>query len=155
MGDSGIGPDPFGDPERGRKEGLQRRSRGSRLPRNGVRLFQLSQDLGFSRNHGVEAAGHPENVYHGIPFAQGVQVLLERIGLQRVVAVKEFLDTGDGLFVVSTLGQDLDPVAGRQDHALPQFVVSAQRRQGGRDRFLAEGDAFPNLDGSRLVAQSD
>ena len=155
LGDSGIGPDPFGDPKRRWKKGFQRRSRGSRLTRHGVRLFQLSQDLGLSRNHGVEAAGHPEHVHDCILLSQGVQVMFQRIGLQRVVAVQEVLDAVDGLFVISALGQDLDPIAGRQDHALPQFVIPPQRRQGGRNGVLAEGDPFPNLDGSRLVTQSD
>ena len=53
------------------------------------------------------------------------------------------------------LGQNLDPVAGRQDHALPELAIPAQSRKGGRDRFLAEGDPLSDLDGSRLVAQSD
>src|SRR5205807_8060859 len=63
--DSGFMARALCRPDRAAGNDLESRVQAPGLPRRNPRLLDLSEDLRLADHHGIEAAGHPEEMRHG------------------------------------------------------------------------------------------
>ncbi len=133
-------------------------------------MFHLPQDLRLSYDHGVERAGNPEQVTHGILFAVKVQVRLEVGGanakelgeeVQRKLHRRRWLRVGDVVLFSqrdpgSRLhGEELDAVAGRKDQGFPDPRLASQAAHGLRESREWNGKLLAHRERRRGVVHAD
>ncbi len=109
----------------------------------------------FADDHGIEAGGHAEKVMDGIAAIVAVEV--GRNGREshvRVGARNEGVN--DGLRVRLVVGGegDFHAVAGGEDEGFDNARAGFEIEKSGGQRFGAEGEPLPHLNGRGLVTQS-
>jgi hypothetical protein len=135
------------------EEPIQHRAETAGVVRLLPGLLQLPEDLCFTQHQGVQPAGHADQVARRVLALVGVEMLIQLAGRDAVGAVHPI----EQLFLARPRGQavDLRAIAGAQDQ---HFLDAGERAQlldpGG---ILRAGycDPLPDLDGGRVVTDSD
>jgi len=84
----------------------------ARTAGNRVRTLHLPEDLRFPDNHGIKAAGNPENMAYRVTFREGVQIRLKARRLEMMVVVKEIDESVGAKTAVLGVSDDLHSIAG-------------------------------------------
>jgi len=115
------------------------------------RLFHLAEDLRLADHHGIEAGGDAECVSNRFALRKGIEVRLQLLGLDAVIA-GEPLECGLRL---AQRAVKLGAIACRKDCSLPDRLAQGQLR---KRRFKALGvkrHALANRKRSGLVVQPE
>ena len=101
---------------------------------DGVGLFYLTEDLGFTDDHAIERTGNAEEMTHGFPLSELVEVWLDVVGWDGEVLVKEAKEIGFGLRLhvggfagVVLQSEELNAIAGGENEA---FADSRLMKEG-------------------------
>ena len=101
--------------------------------RGRVGFFYLAENLRFADDHRIQARGHAEEMPDRVFLAKFVQVGIQFFRLQMKMVVQKSAQIG---VAVGGVRDDLDAVAGRDDHALFDAGVGRQLAAGiGQARF--------------------
>ncbi len=146
---------PPGDAQGRLERRVQQRAGRVVLGRRLVRLLHLGQDLRLAQHHALQAGGHGEQVPHGRLALVSVQV---RGHLGRI----ELLEAGQETAHLLGRGQgqlarrvDLDPIAGREHHALHPAKHPPPLIQDLGELLGAHRQAFANRDRRAMMAATD
>ena len=141
--------------DREAEEIVQDRAERARLLGLDVCLFDLAENLRFADEHRVEARAHAEEMVDGLAAEERVQVRVHvaHVGVPEIL--EEALDLRDARLVVLKLGVDLQTVAGLQHQRFADRLVIAQRDEGLAHLRSGERVALADLNGSRVVRESD
>ncbi len=118
--------------------------------RRQVTALHLAQDLGFANDHGVEAAGHAEQVAYGLFLPVFVHVRRQLLPVNAKIVADKVQQVG---CVRLLAGQQFHPVAGGKDHS---FHHPRRLHQGARCLFQLlrrDGQPLAQLDGCGFVVQ--
>ena len=115
--------------------------------------LDLAQDLGLAQDHGIEAAGDPQQVDHRVAAGVGVEegvdpLVLDAVKAAEPVANRLLAPIFDGAV-------EFGAVAGGHDHRFMHTLASPQVAQCPGNDVWPEGEALAHLDRGRLVVESD
>ena len=155
----GFGADTLGYGEGALEEGFEVGLNGTDFAGDGVRLFDLAEDLGLAEDHGVERGGDAEEVADGFSFAEFVEVGLEGGGGDAEVLVKEAREIGGGVVIggggVFLKGEDLDAVAGGEDEAFADTWLMDEGAGGVGETPGGDGEALPHIEWRGVVVDAE
>ena len=96
-----------------REQAVQERSDGTGLAGHLVCQPNLAENLRFSHDHGVQAAGDAEKMLDGIPLLEGVEVRFDLIQGVLVIMGQKLHQCGrDICFGADGACEDFDPITG-------------------------------------------
>ena len=151
----GFTPHAFGDREGLVEPAVEHRPQRAERGRGAIRVFDLSQDLGFAHDQGIEAGGDAEHVSDRIPVGMGVQMGFKQPERQALLLGQKGFDVAAGLWRIVGPGHDFDPVAGRDDRAFLDAGRLDQAGQGVVQHAVAEGQFLAHLDRRRMVVEAN
>jgi hypothetical protein len=148
----GLGADALGHGERLVQQPVQRRSHRAELRRLAIPLLDLPGDLGLAQHQRVQGAADPEQVLHGLFVPQPQQVRGQVVHRHARVARQDRLQIAGAHPAVHV--QDLDPVAGVDDH---RFGDARHRAQLAQQRVqpVPHGEPLAHLDRGDAVVGPD
>ena len=86
------------------------------LQRKVIRFLELTKNLGFAQDHGIEPAGDAEKVLHALRLAQRVNLVRQRVTII-MAGYQEFLQRGKGLARLQGSGRiNLHSITGGQNY---------------------------------------
>jgi len=132
------------------------------LAGDGVRVFDLAQDLGLAYDHAVEGAGDTEEMADGFALAELVEVGLDVVWGDAEVFVEEaeevgfsFRLVGRGFGGVVLEGEELDTIAGGEDEAFTDAGLVEKGEGGVGEAGGGDGEALADLDGGGGVVNAE
>ncbi|MNS93288.1 hypothetical protein D3C72_1274500 [compost metagenome] len=153
--DGGLRPHFLGHRERALEHLVQQGAQRPGFAGGAHGVFHLTDDLGFTQHHGIQAAGHAESVTHGVVLMMAVQVWAQRAGVQAVV----FSQPGGQLIgnVAVSGAIDLGAVTGGQDGGFADGTAECRTQafQRGLDQIDGHGHAFANRNRRGRVVQTE
>ena len=114
-------------------------------------FFNLTQDLGFAENHRIETGGYSEDMPDCFYIVETIKMFGYVFVRNLVKVAQKFTNQA----IVGTLCDDLNPVAGRENHRLAHVLATDQGSQSRTQHVTIEREPFPNFDGGCFVANSD
>src|SRR5664280_1004053 len=151
----GFGARSLADPKRMLKHLVQHPPGGRLPPGDAVRRAQLAEDLRLTDDHGVQTAGHREQVLDGPVLVVYVEVLGQGLQRQSADRRQQVGDLADTTVELVHVGEDLDPVAGGEHDRLSHRVAVPQRVQRLRDVGRRDRHPLEHPDRGAVVAQTD
>src|SRR5882672_4827777 len=149
--DSGVAAYLLRYRKRALKEFVEERSERAGRLGDASRLLHLAQDLRFADHHGVEAGGDAERVAYGFAVGEGVEIGLQLLWLDAVVA-GEPLERG---LRFAQRAVELGAIAGRKDcNFLDRFAQSQFRKRRSKALGLKH-HSLADRERSGLVVQSE
>ena len=146
----GLPAHPLGDHKGALQHLVQVAADRPRGARRQVTALYLAQDLGLANHHGVETAGHAEEMAHGILLPVLINMRRQQLGIDVEIVADKVQQVGR---VRLLAGEQLDPVAGGENHSLQH----PRRLHQGARRLLQllrpNGQPLAQLDGRGLVVQ--
>src|SRR5262249_43767533 len=112
-------------------------------------------DLRLTDDHRVEAGRDTEQMPDRLAVAMRVHALAELLVAHAVGLGDERRQRGRYGVAVAAAGDDLDTIAGGDDHALLHARLGDEPTQRGLETAVLEGDPFSHLDRRRVVAEPD
>ena len=146
--------DPLADPQRPLRHRVHRPADGALLAGERVGVAQLAEDLRLPHDHGVQAGGDGEQVRDGLVLVVDGDVRGELLHRGAGLAGQHPADVGDAAVEPVHLGEDLDPVAGRQHDRLADVVAADQLVQRLDGVVGAHRELLEQCDGGGLVAHA-
>ena len=154
-GNPRLRPHPLGDAESVVQDPVQNDARRPAFRRPTVGFLDLSQNLRFAHDQGVEAGGDPEQVADRLLVTVQVEATVHLLRGEVPVPKDEALQLLDGGRIVRGLRQHFDPVAGGQvDDAVDLRDVD-QLPIGVEALLAGQGKPFPDVQGGCFVVHSD
>ena len=145
--DPGLGAHALGGGRRPRERLRQLGAERAGLLRDGGRLLHLAEDLRLAHHHRVQAGGHAEQMAQRLLLesADGVRRRDWSQRLQHVLACRPRIGHRE----------DLDAVAGGDQHRLAHPGERLELPQARLDLFRWHGDLLAHRDGRLLVREAD
>jgi len=135
------------------KQPAEQLARGSAVIGDLKGRLDLAEYLGLAEYHGIESAGHSQQVRDRLVVQPRVEVGLE---VRRVQSMESPQPVANRLSPIGMYGAvDLGAVAGGQDESLADRRELGEAAQGTHQDVRSEGDAFAYLHGGGLVVESD
>ncbi len=134
------------------QQGVELRVDRTNGARRGIGFLDLSQDLGLTHDHGIEAGGHPENMTYRIALVVFVQILAIGLRIEAVKLAQETLQIGG---TVGGAGQHLHSVASGDNHGLLDARIGRQGFHRFRQPRLRDGKLLTHFDRCGLVVHAD
>ena len=155
VGDLGFRPDPFGHGKGTVEQFVQNQPRGFAVRRPAIGFLQLTEDLGFPQNHGIQAGGDPEQMPHRFSALIGIKIRRQFLGTHP--AHLRHQGPQIRLLGLPSLPRrhDFQTIAGREDDPLPDSGNTAQAIENLGHAVFGEAELFADLDRSGFMAQSD
>jgi len=120
-----------------------------------VGVLELAQYLRLAHDHGIQAAGHGEQMLHGLEIDILVGVFHQQVR-RSLADARPVIDHGvQGLALGHAFdhGHDLHPVAGGERHAFGERTVG---HEPGLEVFhIGEGEFLAHIDPGGPVVQAD
>ena len=119
---------------------------------NRVGLLDLAQDLGLAYHHRIKAAGHSEEMAHGL--WRGV-VVEWRLGCGEAALLgKKVAESVESAERADAGGVEFDAVAGGENNSSRDPVEGAETLQHPGHLRFAHGKAFPHVDVGGAVIEA-
>ena len=153
--DAGFGACALAGAKRRFEQPVERRARGADFAGQRVGVFQLTQNLGLSKHHRVEAACDAERV----PDRGGIVEPVDRRSRGQEIDACAVLDRSPQRHrrAVRIVGREVElgPVARREDHGFANGVAAQRVRQHAARRVRAEREGFALGERRRPVIHTD
>src|SRR5580692_9415220 len=120
--------------------------------RHGKGFLDLAKDLRLADDHGIQAGGDAEEMAHGRALAMLIDMRVECGGVDAKAAGEK---AGELHLGPIDHGDELDAVAGRDDHALGYARHGGQRARGFGQLVTADSDALAQRDGCGPMIDAD
>ena len=123
--------------------------------RNLERAANLSQYLGLSNDHRVDAGCNLEQMPYCRFVVVGVEIVGEVLGGDMGDLTKEVPQVLSATMELGDVGIDLDPIAGRQHHSLDDMVVGSELMQRLNQGVARDRQTFQEIEGRGPVVKAD
>ena len=120
--------------------------------RQGVRLFHLAKDLGLTDDERIQTRSDAEHVANDFRCTVFIRIWMESVLIDGEVILNEFEQIGLRRLLI---GEELDTVAGRENHRFPDARHAEQRQGCFFQACRWNGEPLPHLQGSRFVIHAD
>src|SRR2546426_4542998 len=146
---------PLCRPDRTPEDDLEPRIERTGLASVHQRPFDLAEDLRFADHHRIEAAGHAEQVDHGVLAAQPIGITLPGVKGQCMRPPSKRFEETILRRLGGSDGVELGSVACRQQHAaLDQIAIDEAANALAHTAFGNE-HLLPDVDGGCLMTEPD
>ena len=142
---------PFGYGKCLVQQAVENHARGMAVHSLAVGVLQLTQDLGFAQDHGIQAGGHGKQMAHGFQVLMNVDVRPEFVGFRAARPGPAFQHLAG--HVARARGQQFHAITGGKNHGL------AHRPGTGQGPMLLvtvvyQGEALAHIHARRAVIET-
>ena len=146
LADCGVCAHALGNRKAVLKDSLKRRANRGRLLRHAERRLHLTQDLRLAQHHGIQAAGHLDEVLDGRLIAMDVAVVAQ-FGLVDVMVVAQPGERYVGRSAVLQQAEDLRAVAGAENDQFGDTLLGMGIAQCVEHLLVGNSNLLPHREG--------